>query len=111
MGKHFAKNIEDISICFDSEYAILTAMGVYGVKKNQKLVQSANMWLQIISTTNILLLWHVKGHSMNEWNETADFLADRGAKGEISSNIWNEFDTPGLTPQFRTFWNRSLTIH
>merc|ERR1712078_803133 len=33
------------------------------------------------------------GHSRNIWNEIADYLAKRGALGEISPNIWQDIHT------------------
>ena len=35
--------------------------------------------------------FHVKGHSLNEWNELADYCAkQRGAAGEINNPCWKE---------------------
>ena len=68
------------------------------------------MRINVIASTNVIHVCHIKGHSMNEWNETADFLADRGATGQIASNIWLDIEYDSLPNEQKTFWNRGKAL-
>lgn len=73
-------------ICYDSEYAAKSVLGVFNGDKNRALIDRvrceydstlAAMKQQHGDSAGISFV-HVKAHNGNKWNERADALANRG---------------------------------
>jgi len=72
-----------ILIRFDSSYAEGTALGHITPKKNLWLAQHLRqLWIKVLKE-RAGQAWarHVAGHSDHKWNDTADKLANKGARG------------------------------
>eukprot|EP00605_Chrysophyceae_sp_TOSAG23-4_P002858 GSChrysophyteH1.ASY1.ANO1.3148.1 assembled CDS len=77
----------EVCICYDSEYAHKSVVGIFNGPKNRSLYMTIR---NILSEVLLLLRncggrlrWkHVKGHSGNHFNDRADYLAGLGAGGQ-----------------------------
>lgn len=92
-----------IILRYDSEYAAKSVLGIWNGKKNTELIRTIRAYYREVqamlersnkemketkmldpSSTLMpisLTFEHVKGHSNDRWNDLADELANRGAKG------------------------------
>ena len=88
---------ENIVICYDSEYAAKSVLGIFNGNKNVPLISKIRDLLQAARASlkhlhasiakslikrdgaHLLQFYHVKGHSGIRWNERADVLANEGA--------------------------------
>ena len=69
-------------IRYDSEYAAKSVQGIFNGSKNQELITHIREILRDVRSTGRELAWeHVKGHSGDEMNDRADYLAGLGASG------------------------------
>ena len=69
-------------IRYDSEYAAKSIQGIFNGKKNLELITYIRNVLQEVLAGGRELHWeHVKGHSGDEMNDRADYLAGLGARG------------------------------
>jgi len=72
-----------ILICFDLSYAEGTALGHITPKKILRLAQHLRqLWMKVLKE-RAGQAWarHVAGHSGHKWNDLADELANKGARG------------------------------
>ena len=77
-----------VCICYDSEYAHSSVVGIFNGEKNRQLIMNIRGMLhaaiQRLEQVGARLTWkHVKGHSNEQFNDRADHLASLGARGEI----------------------------
>jgi ribonuclease HI len=82
------KDISTVSICYDSEYAHKTVVGMFNGEKNRALYMHIRSILTEVDNKlrgfGMQLRWkHVKGHSGDKFNDRADYLAGLGAKGQV----------------------------
>ncbi len=81
---------ENVCICYDSEYAHKSVVGIFNGEKNRELIGYIrsilnSVLLKFRKGTGSLSWKHVKGHSNDIGNDKADLLAGKGARGEICS--------------------------
>jgi hypothetical protein len=88
MTKILTMDDAPIAICYDSEIAVQSTLGLIHTDANKLITDNTNKLIHAISLTNPLFFLHVKGHSGNYYNEVADFLAKRGALRHISPFSW-----------------------
>lgn len=86
--KHSTLDDSPLILCFDSEIAVQSSLGLLASSTNNQLIHNTNILIIAIACTNPIFFLHVKGHLGNYWNEIADFLAKRGARDEISPWSW-----------------------
>lgn len=77
---------------YDSQYAGEITTGMKRAEKNKRLAEKVQGLYKEVRGQRSVSLIHVKGHSGNPCNELADFLANQGAAGNIStdSKRWND---------------------
>ena len=79
-------------ICYDSQYAADSVLGVFNGKRNEQLIHHSRSLYSRVSLQRSLTMQHVKGHSSNnQWNDLADTLANRGNMGQ--SHLSKGFST------------------
>merc|ERR1711871_1201365 len=83
-ARDFCKDAKTICIKYDSEYAAFTIQGIYNGQKNKKLYNTVRDIYEEVKATHKVLWYHVKGHSGNIYNDMADSMATKGAKGFFS---------------------------
>ena len=77
-----------VCMCYDSEYAHSSVVGIFNGEKNRELIMNIRGILraaeQRLNKVGARLTWkHVKGHSNEQFNDRADHLAGLGARGEL----------------------------
>lgn len=71
-------------IRYDSEYAAKSIRGIFNGNKNTELIVYIRNLLREVQAKGRTLAWeHVKGHSGDEMNDRADYLAGVGASGRF----------------------------
>lgn len=88
-SEYFRKyaGLDDILVLgYDSEYPVFSSKGLYDKVENREIIQKLNFMIHMISCTHTIHFVHVQGRSKNEWNELADWFAQRGAQGEIQNS-------------------------
>ena len=73
----------EAAICYDSDYAANIAQGLFKAHKNPELAARASALHDAVGAQRPLQFIHVKGHSGHRWNDLADELANRRARGEV----------------------------
>ena len=80
-------------IRFDSEYAAKSVQGIFNGKKNLELIKYIREVLREVRAGGRELHWeHVKGHSGDEMNERADYLAGLGALGTFCQSEGSRYE-------------------
>jgi len=89
----------DIHIRSDSKYALGICAGKMKPTANLELSRKVHrLYRDLVLKVN-LRLSHVKGHSNHKWNDKADELANRGAKGLICNvGRWRRTQTGSECP-------------
>lgn len=64
---------------FDSVYAANSVQGIFNGSKNARLIVQCRKLLAAAAATREVRFEHVKGHSNEQYNERADYLANLGA--------------------------------
>jgi len=92
---------DSLTIVYDSKYAALAALGVNKGVENQVMIQRIRHKLMQLSYHFHIFFKHVRGHSGNELNEIADFMACEGAQGHVRCDFWHENE---WAEKYRPLW-------
>ena len=108
--KDYEPTNRPVAFYYDSKYASKITTGEFRANDNKHLAATARALLKVVLEQRTVRFEHVKGHSNDRWNDEADDLADRGAKGEqCTIGRYTQAQTPETNNNTNTNTNTEHT--